>query len=653
MLLTLVTTVVGTAAYVRWAIGSSSIWILNAVTTCLFAILFGWIAFSFFVAAFGWLRLVVQGRRCQIGPQTTTSQEAEVDWDRATAILMPIYNESPDRVLAGIEAMILSLRSASALDRFDFFVLSDSTKPDVWLEEEAKWQQLRQRHPDAVIHYRHRSDNKARKAGNIADFCERWGDHYELMVILDADSLMTADTLVKMVDRMQADSMLGILQAPPRPLGRHSLFARIQQFAASVYGPIFIEGFSAWTGDYGNYWGHNAIIRVEAFRDHCDLPRLAGRKPLGGEILSHDFVEAALMVQNGWKVQLATDLNGSYEECPTTITDYAIRDQRWCQGNMQHAKLLASEGFHPFSRIHFASGVLAYAASPIWLLFTGLSILSIVWGRAIAGDVDSPVSAVPTSAIPIALFVVSMVMLLLPKFLALHIAASTSTTTQRGQLLGSTLLEIVASILLSPIMAIYHSRFVLSTFAGLAVRWNAQQRDECGVAWSEAARQFWPQTLAGVIAGVGLWILSPGLFAWFSPLLAGLWLAIPIAVAMGSAKLGTKLRQYGLLTFDDENQPPTVVFDRDACLADIVASGDGERDWFEEVICDPKFFALHTGIQAATQSNIRLETRQTKAIEAAMSAGGVQRIPTEMRSSLLADSETLKALHLEVQTGNL
>lgn len=649
MLATLLVTASGSLAYLRWASADSTLTVIEIIATGLFSILFGWISFSFVVATLGLVALV----RRSGWANKSADGEAALSFSRAgdfqsTAILMPIYNESPERVFAGVEAMILSLHSAAALDQFEFYVLSDSTQHNVWLEEESRWMELRERHPGAVVHYRHRPQNKSRKAGNIADFCQRWGDHHELMVVLDADSLMTAGTLTTMVNRMTMDPMIGILQAPPRPLGRQSLFARMQQFAATIYGPVFIEGFAAWTGDYGNYWGHNAIIRVDAFRDHCDLPRLAGRKPLGGEILSHDFVEAALMVRNGWKVQLATDLDGSYEECPTTLTDYAIRDHRWCQGNLQHAKLVVSEGFHLFSRIHFASGVLSYAASPIWLAFTLLCIASMTWGQWRGDAVDTP-----SSFIPLALFGGSMAMLLLPKAYAVIWSARGQSASAASTLVASALIEIVASILLSPIMAIYHSRFVVSTLAGLSVRWNAQQRDECGVGWREATSQFLPMTILGLLSAAGLWLLSPGLFAWFSPLMAGLWFAIPLAVMMGSARSGMSLRRWGLLAFDDEICPPQVLIDRDACLERIASNSGGDRDWFHDVICDPKMFALHTGIQAATESDIRLETRQTKAIEAAMSAGGVHRIPAEVRSSLLADSETLKALHLEVQTADL
>ncbi|MCX7900639.1 MAG: glucans biosynthesis glucosyltransferase MdoH, partial [Methylocystis sp.] len=219
------------------------------------------------------------------------------------------------------------------------------------------------------VFYRNRPENTARKSGNIADFCRQWGGRYRYMIVLDADSLMSGTTLIEMVRRMEADPRLALLQVPPVPVNRVSFFARMLQFASSLYGRMFAAGLAFWQQDTANFWGHNAIIRVRPFADHCGLPKLPGREPFGGDILSHDFVEAALLARAGWKVRLAWDLAGSYEEIPPTLIDYAKRDRRWCQGNLQHARLILAHGFKPLSRIHFAMGVMSYAASPLWLLF--------------------------------------------------------------------------------------------------------------------------------------------------------------------------------------------------------------------------------------------------------------------------------------------
>ena len=653
LLLSAIGTLAGVAAFTAVCFANGRLNWLEVLAVASFTVLFGWIVFSFLLAALGWWR-------CLRSPQPTipvTADPAATPLpERPAAVLMPIYNESPIRVMAGVEAMIASLRKIDRLEGFEFYVLSDTTKYAVWLAEEKSWSALCRRNPDAVVHYRHRAKNTARKAGNIADFCRRWGAHHDYMIVLDADSLVEGETMTQMVLRMESDSAIGILQVPPRPIGRTSLFARLQQFSAAVYGRIFIEGFAVWSGRQGNYWGHNAIIRIAPFCKHCELPLLRGDGPLGGEILSHDFVEAALMVRSGWKVVLAGDLGGSFEECPTTIMDYAIRDHRWCQGNLQHAKLLVAEGFNPLSRSHFASGVMSYVASPIWMFFTACCIGGLIWDRFVSQtplSIDTPappVDGVPGGRIALALFAVSMTLLLLPKAMAVMVHRRDQTILNRRRLIPSALLEVIASIALSPIMAIYHTQFVLSTLLGVTVRWNAQQRSERGVCWSQAIANHWMTTVLGIVATIGLWRLSPGLTAWFSPLLIGLWLSIPLAVLMGSPRVGRWLMNHDLLRIDEEIEKPAIASDCDRFESEQLASIKPGVDLFAEVIDDPTFFALHRGIQQATQSDIPLDKNQTKAIEAALSAGGPARIPDEVRRALLTDSDTLMALHLESQS---
>ena len=362
--LTFLTTGCGIAAFYL-ALAPGGIGWLEVVLLALFAMLFVWVAMSFWMATAGFLRLL----RAKT-PLAHRSSHTSAPPVGRTALLMPIYNEDPHRVFAGLRAVYESLQATGHGANFDFFVLSDTTDPDLWLAEELTWARLNQSLGGASqIFYRHRPRNVCRKAGNIADFCERWGSGYQYMIILDADSEMSGDCVCEMTRRMDADPELGILQAPPMPVNRVSLFARCQQFSARVYGPVFMEGFAWWSHIDGNYWGHNAIIRVDAFIRHCGMSKLPGAAPLGGEVLSHDFVEAALMRRAGYKVLLAQELDGSYEECPPTLIAYAQRDQRWCQGNMQHIRLVFSTGMRAVSRLHFGMGAMSYLASPLWMVF--------------------------------------------------------------------------------------------------------------------------------------------------------------------------------------------------------------------------------------------------------------------------------------------
>ncbi|MGE0761403.1 MAG: glucans biosynthesis glucosyltransferase MdoH, partial [Pirellulaceae bacterium] len=417
--LTFLCTSLGTWLFAN-AIAGDGFGLLDFALSTLFAILFLWVAFSFWTATLG-LFVILRSRR-----RHDTAREGELPAAALklppTAIVMPVYNEDPQLVFANVRAIAQSLHDTGEDGAFHVFVLSDTTDPDIWLEEERSWARFVADLPgDVRVFYRHRPQNTSRKAGNIADFCSRWGDHYRYMIVLDADSVMAGSTLVEMVRRMEQDPQLGILQVPPRPVNRQSVFARMQQFAASFYGPIFLEGFALWSECDGNYWGHNAIIRIRPFMEHCELPILPGDGPLSGEILSHDFVEAALMRRAGWKVCLAHDLEGSYEECPTTILDFAQRDQRWCQGNLQHIRLLLAEGLHPASRLHFGMGAMSYLASPLWLSFLVLTMLGAMTGS----DVSAATVHGPSG---ILLFLVTMALLLLPKVWSVLAAAHQSDT---------------------------------------------------------------------------------------------------------------------------------------------------------------------------------------------------------------------------------
>jgi membrane glycosyltransferase len=474
------------------------------------------------------------------------------------------------------------------------------------------------------------------------------------MIVLDADSLMAGETLVEMVYRMERDPGIGILQAPTQPVNRQSLFARTQQFAAYLYGPIFLDGFVHWSECDGNYYGHNAIIRIRPFMEHCELPILPGDGPLGGEILSHDFVEAALMRRAGWKVCIAHDLEGSYEECPATLVDYARRDQRWCQGNLQHMRLLLAEGLHPASRLHFGMGAMSFLASPLWLAFLMLTMIGAIYGSTL------PATAWPGGLI---LFGLTMSFLLLPKAWA---AIAMTRHTQRcpsgseSRVLASVLIETFASMLTAPIMMLLHTRFVISILLGVKVTWTAQRRDDCGVPLREAFRTHYPHTLAGVVLGGIAWLWAPDLLPWLMPVLAGLVLSIPLAMVLGSVKIGKWLADRGLLTIPEEVAPPRVLqYQHDALTvnnsemetsSDVkspeMETGVDPGDIFGWVLRDPAFYALHVGILRATDSSVPISPAQFQQIQDLIHQDAQAVAPADVRLAVLSDWRALEALHI-------
>jgi len=644
-------TILLAAGFVFVIAGNGFSW-LDTISTSLFVILSFWISIGFWNAVLGF-RSALNDRR-PIRQKLTPSSAAAIAEKSRTAILMPVYNEDPEAVFSRIHAMIQSLHETGAEDGFEFFVLSDTTNPDIALREELIWTQYVEHfRPPINVYYRRRAKNLRRKAGNIADFCERWGRNYDFMLILDADSVMAGRTIVELVRRMLHDPRLGILQAPPRPVNRQSLFARLQQFAAAVYGPLCVRGFCSWTATDGNYWGHNAILRVRPFIDHCELPVLPGARPLGGEILSHDFVEAALMLRAGFKVQIADDLEGSYEECPTTLADYAQRDQRWCQGNLQHARLVMCEGFRPLSRIHFAMGVMSYVASPIWLAFIG-SLLATRWfegATIVGGALDG--------YLMLTVFSISMVMLLVPKFLSLYLMTRNRERARqyggRMALLGSTLLETAISIVFAPVMAYYHSRFVLTTLMGKSVTWSCQHRDETNVSFGQAwAMHRDVMVFYAILGGLVAWT-TPALLPWFVPMLVGPVLIVPLASAFGSRGIGHWLQKRKLLLIPEEDVRPKLLRTLDEAASffrdhPLVEPG---RDILQTVLANRGHSLMHMKIARemlpAHEPAEPFVTENFEEVESYVRKGEFSRLPIDVRRSLILDNEAFKRLAMICQ----
>jgi membrane glycosyltransferase len=529
----------------------------------LFALNVSWIALSFWTAVLGFLSLARTGGR----PEGLVWPESPPPLVTRTAVLIPVHNEDPREVFSLLEAMWGSLEATGESAAFHFFVLSDTTNPALWLQEELEWASVcRRLGAQGRLFYRRRSSNEGKKSGNVAEFCRGWGSAYDFLVVLDADSLLDGETLVQMAHLMEANPRAGILQAPPRLFGRETLFARVQQFASSVYGTVSAAGLAFWQLGESNYWGHNAILRAGAFRNHCGLPLLPYRAPFGGEILSHDFVEAALMRRAGYEVWLLPELAGSYEQPPPTLLDYAKRDQRWCQGNLQHLALLGAGGLHPVSRVHFLMGALSYLASPLWLLLALVGIGSALHDQTLtptyfpAHRTLFPEWPAFDVAAGWRLWAVSLVFLLGPKVLGVAWTFLTRPSFRRGLALTlGFLTEVVLGALLAPLHMAFHTVFVVTALAGHRVSWDSQQRKDRRTGWREAFVAHRAQWLLGAVVTGILVLARPSLLGPFAPLLAGLLLAVPLSVATSSSALGRALCRLGLLVGPEEQIPPEIL----------------------------------------------------------------------------------------------
>ncbi|MGC4029454.1 MAG: glucans biosynthesis glucosyltransferase MdoH [Steroidobacteraceae bacterium] len=548
---------------------NDDITLLQGLFIFFFAATLGWIAQAAASAIAGLLPL----RRLPLAPAFS---EAGAKPHR-TALVMPIYNEDPLRTTLAMRAMAEELARQGCAAGFEIVLLSDSTRADPWIRESLAVDRLRAALDGVMpVWYRRRWQNVGRKAGNLQDFVERWGARFEYMIILDADSLIEARTLVKLVRGMQADPTLGLLQTVPQLVGRSSLFARLQQFAGRIYGPPIARGVSAWAGDDGNYWGHNAILRVDAFASACGLPELPGRKPFGGHILSHDFVEAALMRRAGWKVRMADGVGGSYEESPPSLIDMAIRDRRWAQGNLQHVKVLGAAGLRWHSRLHFAFGIMSYLSSPLWLM-----LLLLGFALSVQASLHDPqYFRLEFQLFPnwprfdaermLHLFIFSFAVLFVPKAIG-FVKALWSLRMRRAlgtlEFLVSVVVELLLSALYAPVLMLMQSRYVAEILTGRDAGWSAQRRSEGVVSWGEAWSFHWGHTLAGVLLGALFAYLAPGLLPWLSPVLIGMLLAVPLSRYSGSTDIGRWLAHLGILCTPEEVQVPDIVRRRDALIA--------------------------------------------------------------------------------------
>jgi|HigsolmetaAR203D_1030402.scaffolds.fasta_scaffold00061_89 Membrane glycosyltransferase len=542
---------------------------LQGVMLAFFAVTLAWIGFAAASAIAGLL----------IPPQKFPSASPA---DSRTALVMPIYNEDPSRTTAALQAMAEDLARIDAAQYFEIVILSDSTHADAWIAESLAVDRLRRALRDIMpVWYRRRWHNIGRKAGNVEEFVKRWGGRYDYMIVLDADSLMTAETLIELVRRMQADPQLGILQTVPLLIGSTSLFARLQQFAGRVYGALIARGVAAWSGDEGNYWGHNAIIRVAAFAQACGLPQLPGRRPFGGHVLSHDFVEAALIRRAGWKVRMATDLEGSWEESPPSLVDIAIRDRRWAQGNLQHTKIIGASGLKLTNRAHFLIGIMSYLSSPLWLmlLLVGFALTlqaSLIRPEYFTSEFQLfpnwPVFDAPRMT---KLFIFTMIVLFTPKVLGwLRSLCVSHVRKGCGGVLGltvSTVVETILSALYAPVMMLVQTQHVVSILTGRDSGWGPQRRHAALPAWREALSVHWPHVAIGLSFSVIAYLLSPELLAWLSPTLAGLLLAIPLSRVSGSPHAGGLLARLGLLRTPEEHRLPTLMLRRDELVRESPA----------------------------------------------------------------------------------
>ncbi len=526
---------------------------LDFTMTLLFIIFLPWSTIGFWNATTGFLVMRMSANPVAAVLPVATQIRGDEPILHSTAILLCIRNEVVETVFRNIRATMDGLGSSPAASRFHLYILSDTTDELIAHAEEEEANALKSRYDGNIaVTYRRREVNTDFKAGNIRDFCERWGADHDFMITLDADSYMSSQAILRLVRIMQVEPRLGILQHLTVGLPSTSAFARTFQFGMRLGMRSYTVGSAWWQGECGPYWGHNAIIRMAPFIAHCDLPKLPGSGPLSGSILSHDQVEAVMIRRAGYECRVLPQEDGSFEENPTTLLEFIRRDLRWCHGNMQYLKLLGMKGARPISQYQLCFAILMFIGAPASILFTLIAALRL-------GFASDPSSLLDIATAKLLAFLF-LGMSLAPKFATLADVLLTRASRARfgniGTILASAVIETVFSFLILPIMTVSEALFLANLALGKAAGWGTQLRADHQVSFSEAKTRLWPHTLIGLTAWLWFYHISPAAFWWTLPFTLGLVISIPLAIFSSAPRMGRTMMRYGLCRLPEETEMP-------------------------------------------------------------------------------------------------
>ncbi|MEL7180566.1 MAG: glucans biosynthesis glucosyltransferase MdoH [Pseudomonadota bacterium] len=552
----LVLTIALTGAITNW-LARGGLEVLEILVVALIALTFIWVSLSVSTVLLGLARRVLY----PCFTRHTRGRGAAQD----IALLMPIYNEVPWEVFGNASAMLAELAQGQPKDRYTLFILSDTTDPVIAAQERKAYLALRaEALPGFDIYYRRRAQNIDKKTGNLTDWIQNWGAGYEAMLVLDADSLMSGAAIRQLAHELSAHPQAGLIQSFPHLIGAETLFGRMQQFSNAVYGWLLAEGLAVWSQSEGNYWGHNAIIRTRAFADSARLPYMRGARGRRNLILSHDFVEAGMLRRAGWSVRFLPRAGGSFEETPQTLIDYALRDRRWCQGNLQHLRILTARGFHPISRFHLLQGAVAFLLSPAWfvviLMWSAIGAMPDTVSYFSSANPLQPAwpTAEPIDGLLVLAFIYAM--LLMPKIIgtcALGFVGRTRTDYGGWyNLAGTALIEIFWSILYAPVMMVQQTIAVIYAILGWSRAWVPQNRSQTGYSWGQVLRFHWVETVTGalMVAGIAL----GGVSLWLVPIAVSLVMAAPLSMLSGMRVSDQAFRLLRLDSPQDLREPRVV-----------------------------------------------------------------------------------------------
>ena len=337
------------------------------------------------------------------------------------------------------------------------------------------------------------------------------------------------------------------------------------------------------------------------------------------------------------------------------------RDRRWCQGNLQHLRILPTEGLFGAHRALFINGVLSYVSALLWFCFLTLSTAEAIRNVLVEPDYfPSGPSLFPEWPVwrpnwALALMAVTAMILFLPKILSgiLLVARRQAHVYGGGAKLAlSVLLEVLLSSLFAPIRMLFHSKFVVQNLLGRTVSWGSQTREDAETGWWEAIRHHGLDTVFATVWGVALFWLNPQYFWWVTPIIGGLILSIPMSVLASRVRLGDRARAWGLFTIPEESAPPTELRDLDHNLSvteqEAAQLPAAEHDGFVRAVVDPYVNALHRALLGKSRSlRATIRTARRALLERAL-ADGPAALSVRERRILLSDPDMVDRLHQRV-----
>jgi membrane glycosyltransferase len=514
---------------------------IAAIMVVAFAFKATWVVINFWNAVIGFfiLRRGPATLEGALPPQSTAVKDP-------IAVVMTVCNEEVLHLVARLRSVKASLDASEYGDHFDYFLLSDSSDPGIIAAEthavEAWQAEMGDRR---CLVYRRRARNSGSQHGNLYDFCQRFGSKYDVMIVLDADSLMTSGAILALTRIMQANPRIGMLQSVNSGILMQSLFARIFEFGHRHGMRCWIAGAVWWQGERGQYRGHNAAIRVAPYTKHCSLADLADDQPFGGVMFCHDQIESILMHRAGYEIRELPVEHGSYEGVPPVLTDFSTRYCRWLQGNLKNLRMLSLHGLTAMDRYHIIGVAHRFMAWPAVILFVALALLvTLRW----------PMSAAFATGSAVWLYAGYLAIYFTPKILGLVVSAMGAPESYGGvvRLIAGGLIDFVLTLLFLPIAMLTATFCVVGLIFGRRLTWDTQQREGYRLSWSAASKTLWPHTTVGLALLATLTVAAPAAIPWFLPFFAGLALAIPLAVLTASAEL-SRLAASGRLCALPEN----------------------------------------------------------------------------------------------------